>query len=138
MKELIRARGHDNVAATHESTLEVTTDEYLTPTGDCIIGIEADRAPADFDPDFVSACRRPTARISLTVRGGGTEQTIEARGHSELTFESERSAVLRTSDYVDDRTVAVRADGAACDLSRTLIEDLRAGADIEFELRVDP
>jgi len=59
MREVIRARGHEHVAATHESTFEVTTDDWLTPAGDCIVGIEADRAPADFDADFVAACRDP-------------------------------------------------------------------------------
>jgi len=57
MDEVIHARGHENVSAEHASTFEVTTDDFLTAAGDCILAIDADRAPADFDPDFVAACR---------------------------------------------------------------------------------
>jgi len=43
--EVIRARGHENVQSTHASTFEVTSDDWLTPAGDCILAIEADRTP---------------------------------------------------------------------------------------------
>ena len=67
MEEVIHARGHENVTAEHASTFEVTTDDYLTPAGDCILAIGADRTPADFDPAFVAACRDPDATITATV-----------------------------------------------------------------------
>ena len=53
LTETITASGHENVSGEHASTLEVTSDDFLTPAGDCILGIEADRVPAEFDPDFV-------------------------------------------------------------------------------------
>jgi len=137
-RELVRARGHENVRATHESTFEVTTDDYLTPAGDCILGVEADRAPADFDPGFVEACRDRGADITVAVRVGDRETTVEASGHPELTFESGRSCVVRTSDYVDERTVAVGADHAAAGFDRETVAALADGADVAFELRVDP
>ena len=99
--ETVAARGHEHVAATHASTFEVTTDDWLTPAGDCIVGVEADRAPPD------------------------------------LTFASDRSLVVRTSDYVDDRTVAVGADAAAADLDRSLVRALADGAALTVRLRVE-
>jgi hypothetical protein len=137
MREAIRARGHHNVRAEHESTFEVTTDDWLTPAGDCILGVEADRSPDDFDPAFVEACRAHDARITARVTVGDRAQVVEGRGHPDLTFESDRSAVARTSDYVDDRTVMVAADHAAAGFDRPMIDALRSGAGLVLTLRVD-
>lgn len=137
MEERIRAHGHEHVAAEHASTLELTTDEYLTPAGDCIVGIEADRAPAEFDPAFVDACRDADARIELELVVGDRVETVVGRGDPELSFESERSAVVRTSEYVDDRTVLVGADAAAADLDRELVAALADGAELTATLRVE-
>ena len=137
MKEIVRARGHEHVAATHESTFEVTTDDFLTPAGDCILGIEADRAPADFDPAFVEACRSADARITMTFEAGGQETTVTGWGHPDLTFASERSAVGRTSNYVDDRTVMVGADRAAAGFDRDLVTALADGAELRVTFAVE-
>jgi hypothetical protein len=141
-REVVHARGHENVSAEHVSTFEVTTDDWLTPAGDCILAVDADRAPADFDTSFVDACRDPdatiTASISVTDAGGETRTaTIAGRGHPDLSFENERSHVGRTSEYVDDRTVLVGADAAAADLDRDLVEALADGASVRFELVVE-
>jgi len=136
-EEVVRARGHEHVSGAHESTFEVTTDDWLTPAGDCILGVAADRAPADFDPAFVEACRDPEARIVAVFEVDGRTQRIAGRGDPDLTFESDRSAVCRTSDYVDDRTVMVRADAAAADVDRDLVAALADGADLTFRLRVE-
>ena len=137
MEEYVRAHGHENVAATHGSTLEVTSDDWLTPAGDCILAVEADTTPADFDDDFVAACRSPEATITATLRAGGHEQVVEGRGHPDLTFDGDRSLVARTSVYVDDRTVMVEADTAAADVDRDLVAALADGADLEVVLRVN-
>jgi hypothetical protein len=140
LREVVRARGHENVSAEHASTFEVTTDDFLTPAGDCILAIEADRTPADFDPEFVEACRDPAATITATVvveDGDGTyEDSVTGRGDPELSFASERSAVGRTSDYVDDRTVMLGAEFAAEGFDRDLVGALADGADCELVLEV--
>jgi hypothetical protein len=137
MEERVRATGHENVSAEHASTFELTSDDWLTPAGDCILGVEADRVPADFDDDFVAACRSHDAAVTATLRVDGHEQVIEGRGHPDLTFESDRSLVGRTSDYVDDRTVLVGADAAAADLDRDVVAALTDGAALECVLRVE-
>jgi hypothetical protein len=137
MNERIHASGHEHVSATHDSTFEVTSDDYLTPAGDCILGIEADRVPADFDESFVAACQDHDATITATLEADGHTQTIVGSGHPEMTFTNERSIVARTSDYVDDRTVMVGADAAAGDLDRDLVEALAAGADLTLTLTVE-
>lgn len=137
MKEVIHANGHENVSAAHASTFEVTTDDYLTPAGDCILGIEADRAPADFDDEFVTACQHADATIAATFETDGHSQTVTGRGHPDLTFESDRSAVGRTSDYVDDHTILVGAEFAAEGFDAELVAALADGTELTVTLTVE-
>lgn len=136
MEETVRAVGHDNVTAQHTSTFEVTTDDFLTPAGDCILGIRADRAPSDFEPAFTDRCSAASATIVATLSAAGHEQTVTGSGHPDLTFASSRSLVARTSSYVDDRTVMVDADHAAGDLDRSLVDALASGAALTLTLSV--
>ena len=138
MEQVVRARGHENVTAEHGSTFEVTSDDWLTPAGDCILAVEADAVPAGFDESFVAACRSPETTITATLRAGGHEQAVEGRGHPDLTFHDDRSLVARTSTHVDDRTVMVDADAAAADLDRGLVDALADGADLTCVLAVEP
>ncbi|MGB9963754.1 DUF371 domain-containing protein [Halobacterium hubeiense] len=137
MEEVVRATGHEHVAAEHASTLEVTTDDYLTPAGDCIVGIDADRAPADFDDEFVAACRDEDATVTLVLEADGHREEVTGSGDPDLEFADDRSMVGRTSDYVDDRTVFVDADKAAADLDRDLVAALADGAALTATLRVE-
>lgn len=137
MKETVHAHGHANVTAAHASTFEVTTDDFLTPAGDCILGIEADRAPADFDDAFVEACRDADATITTTFAVGDHTETIVGRGDPDLELANERSMVWRTSGYVDDRTVAVGAEFAAEGFDRDLVAALADGADLTVTLAVE-
>jgi len=137
MDEVIHATGHEHVTATHESTLELTSDDFLTPAGDCIVGIEADRVPADFDPSFVESCQDATAEITATLSTADQEARITGRGHPDLSFENDRSLVIRTSEYVDDRTVMIDADAAAADLDRELVDTLASGASVTMRLAVE-
>jgi hypothetical protein len=136
MEELIHARGHENVTARHTSTFELTSDNYLTPAGDCILAIEADRVPAEFDESFVQACQRADATIVATIEVDGHTERITGQGHPDLTFASDRSLVCRTSEYVDDRTVAVGMDAAAADLGQDLVDALADGAELQVTLGV--
>jgi uncharacterized protein len=137
MKEVIRARGHEHVSAEHASTFEVTTDDYLTPAGDCILAIDADRAPADFDPEFVESCRDAEATITVEIEAGGHRESVSGRGDPDLEFTNERSAVGRTSDYVDDRTILVGAEFAAEGFDRALVDALADGGEATVTLTVE-
>ena len=142
--QVVRARGHEHVTAEHASTFEVTTDDWLTPTGDCILAVEADRAPADFDEAFVARCRAADARIEAVIAvdpAGDWDDpahtaTVRGRGHPDLRFDDERGVVARTSDHVDDRTVMVDTEAASADLDRDLVAALAAGAELRLTLRV--
>ena len=136
MEEVVHAHGHEHVTAEHASTLELTTDDYLTPAGDCILGVESDRSPADFAEDFVAACQAEDVTITLVLEADGHRDEITGSGHPDLEFSNDRSVVGRTSDYVDDRTVFVDADSAAAGVDRDLVAALADGADLTATLRV--
>jgi hypothetical protein len=148
--EIVRAVGHEHVTAEHPSTFEFTTDDWLTPAGDCIIGVEADRTPRDFSTTFREACRDAAATITAIIAVGEPDgETVDladpahvdrivGRGDPGLTLLDDRSMVGRTSDYTDDeRTILVDADGAAADLDRDLVDALAAGAPVALRLDVD-
>ena len=149
--EVVRAVGHEHVTAGHASTVELTTDDWLTPAGDCIVGVEADRTPRDFSTAFREACRDANAAITATFAVGQPNadavdlaapahvDELVGRGDPDLALVDDRSMVGRTSDYTDDeRTVFVDGDGAAADLDRDLVAALGEGAPLALRLEVDP
>jgi hypothetical protein len=167
VREVVHARGHEHVSGTHASTLEVTSDDWLTPAGDCILAVDADRTPADFAPAFRDAARDPDATITCNITVDGDDETtgsedetarsdgetagtdagdesteapsvtVTGRGHPDLELTSDRSLVARTSTYVDDRTIMVDADVAAGDVDRDLVRALADGAACRVVLAVE-
>ncbi len=124
MEELV-AWGHPNVRATHRSTLEITKEDFLTPRGDCIVGVRASKSVADFSREFKKAARSPGSIITMRLEVDGLVETIVGRGHPSLTFRDEKSLVVRKSSYVCGRTLMVMADKAAIDLNREMVRKLQ-------------
>lgn len=134
--ERICARGNCNVRSTHGTTFEVTKESHLTPKGDCIIAICADRGMLDFSSEFKSALRKPDAVLHITVRCGGLEEKIVAHGHPDLILTHPTDLVVRKSEFICSRTLAIRADKAAIDFSRQLADKLREDLPVDVELQV--
>ena len=123
--EVFFAQGHANVQATHKTTLEFTKDMRLLETGDCIIAVAAEKAVSDLRPEFKASLRNDNAKLSILIEAGEASEQINARGSSQLSLTHPTEMVLRKSDYISSRTLAIRADKAARDLSRDLIEKLK-------------
>jgi hypothetical protein len=123
--EVVTAYGHSLVQATHRTTLEVTKDSHLTKKGDCIIAVKADKSLVDLNRDFKEAARTPKAKITVTIEAGEVKETVTANGDVSLLFNHPTDMVVRKSSYVCSRTLAVKADKSAHDLSRKLVEKLR-------------
>ena len=128
--ELVVARGHPNVRAMHETTIEITKDEYLTPRGDCIIGVGADKGAADLSRELKEILRTEGSRAYLVLEAEGFREVVEGVGDPRLELSDCRSLVFRKSRFVDPRTVMVGANKAAVDLDRRLIERLRRGIEL--------
>jgi hypothetical protein len=123
--EVIFAFGHENIQATHHATLEFTRDSHVSKNGDCIIAISADKSPSDLSVEFKETLRKPGAKLTITVEAGGVADQVHAFGSPRLTLSHLTEAVVRKSEFVSDRTLAVCADKAAKDLSRELAEKLK-------------
>jgi hypothetical protein len=111
--------------ATHKTTLEFTKDKHLTKKGDCIVTVAADKALADLNADFKEKLRKTDAKLTITIEADGISERVNAEGSPKLILTHPTDIVVRKSDYVCSRTLAVHADKAACDLSRDLVEKLR-------------
>ncbi len=137
LREVVHCRGHENVKATHKSTLEFTKENYLTPRGDCIICVSADKALKDLSDKFKEALKRG-AKLRIVIRAGDVEDEVIAYGSPNLELESPVSMVIRKSDYIDGRTLAIRANKSAKDLKRELVELLQnPETEVTVELIID-
>lgn len=125
LKEIILAKGHKNILAAHPTTLEFTKEDYLSRRGDCIIAVSAGKAMPDMGAEFKEKLRRENARLTVLVEAGGIAETVNACGSARLTLIHPTEMVVRKSSYVCSRTLAVRADKAAADLSRDLVHKLK-------------
>ncbi|MEM1507833.1 MAG: DUF371 domain-containing protein [Candidatus Bathyarchaeia archaeon] len=121
----IVAFGHPLIKATHKSTFEVTKESFLTEKGDCIIAVRANKAARDLNEDFKEAAKKADATITIIIEVDGEREIVKAYGNPNLTLTHPTDIVVRKSSYVCGRTVAIRADKAACDLSRSLMGKLK-------------
>jgi len=124
IKETIICYGHKNVKATHRSTLEITKEDYLTPRGDCIICVKANKGLKELS-DEIKEALKSGKKVKIRITADDIVDELEAVGDGKLTFENEISMVIRKSEYVDGRTLAIRANKAARDIKRELVEKLR-------------
>ena len=125
IEEVVFGYGHENILSTHKATLEFTKDKHLSKKGDCIIAVAADKALADLSPEFKAGLRKPNAKLTILIEAGGISAQVQAYGVEQLSLAHPTDAVVRKSSYVCSRTLAVRADKAAIDLPRELVQKLK-------------
>lgn len=125
MIEVIIARGHNNIQATHKTTLEITKEAHLTKKGACIIAVSADKAGNDLSLRFKESLRKQNARLIILIKAGEATEVVNAWGSPQLTLTDSTDMVIRKSNYICDRTLAINADKAACDLPRDLVKELK-------------
>jgi hypothetical protein len=134
--EVIYCRGHRNVTARHPTTLEITTEDRLTPQGDCIIGIGAGRGLSGLSAHFRSLLAGDDAELVTLLLCGGLEVTIHSYGSGAMTLDHPSDLVWRKSSYVCGRTVGIRSDIASSDLPREMIDLLKEGKDLAVVMTV--
>jgi len=123
--ESITAYGHPNITATHSTTIEITKKTELTLRGNCIIAVKADKAVAELNSNFKEAMKNENVKVSIIIEAGGLREVIHAYGNPNLAFTHETDMVIRKSNYICNRTLAVKADKAAKDLPRKLVRKLQ-------------
>ena len=124
-KETVWAFGHRNIQAVHPSTLMLTKEKHLSETGHCIIAVAADKAAADLGDEFKEKLKKPNAKLTVIIDIDGLIQQVNAWGSPKLVLTHPTDIVIRKSDYVSDRTLAICADKSSNDLAREFIEKLK-------------
>ena len=100
-------------------------EKQVSNTGDCIVAVAADKAALDLSKPFKDALKKPDAKLAIIIEAGGLTEQINASGSPKLILTHPTDIVIRKSDYISDRTLAIGADKSANDLSRELIEKLK-------------
>jgi hypothetical protein len=123
--ESILFRGHPMVRSTHPTTIEITTEEYLTENGDCIIGVGAAKGCAQLDQRLREGLRKMNSPVSIRILVGDQTFQVNARGDPRLALSHPHDMVIRKSDFISERTLAVHADAAARNLPRGMVHLLK-------------
>ncbi|AAB90172.1 MULTISPECIES: DUF371 domain-containing protein [Archaeoglobus] len=133
----IFAHGHKNIRATHRTTFEITKSEHLTPRGDCIIGVGADKGLPDIPESFKQLLKKGHFfEVELLLPDYGLSEKVVGRGDASLTLSHPEDIVVRKSNYTCPRTLLVKANKAAADLSREMVEYLKEkNTELVFTLR---
>jgi hypothetical protein len=133
--EVFRARGHPRITARHPTTLMITKEEEVGPKGDCIVAVCADKGAKDLKGTLKRAIRAGR-RVRVTLRVGDATEVIQGFGDSALAQENPTDIVIRKSRFTCGRTVAIGADKAAGDLSRTFVSRL-LDPDAEIQVSIE-
>lgn len=122
----IEFKGNEKIRATHNTTFEITRENYLTKRGDCIIGINANKSVKDISGNAKNFLLNGN-KIILEIKVGNFSDKIIAFGSKNLILTNEKSIVVRKSNFIDDRTLCIKSNKAAIDIDRNIINELKKG-----------
>jgi uncharacterized protein len=117
--------GHPNIRSLHAKTIEITKDEHLSPRGDCIIGVKANKACADLDEPFKHRLKSNLSVIKIEIMVGDESFIISGRGDERLSMLNSNDIVIRKTNFVCPRTMSVLCDKASSDVPRKLVRILQ-------------
>ncbi len=117
----IQFSGHENIRSNHQRTIEITKESHLTPSGDCIIGVNASASCADLPPLLKKKLQNPNSKVTFSIKVGKHEFNVEGRGHQNLILTHLEDIVIRKSDFVCPRTLAVKCDKSSDLIPREMI-----------------
>ncbi len=130
-----QAYGHENVIGEHKTTVELTSEDYLTKQGTCILGVRSSITLNQLDTVVKELASLSSTRIVLRLSVDGLTEEVIGSGSPGLTYTDSTSMVARTSTFECGRTLMVNADKAASDLKRDFVDRLKeSGVVIECEL----
>ena len=126
MKFEIEFFGHENIRSNHQKTIEITKESHLTTQGDCIIGINATSSCTDLPQELKDKLRISDSKVTFSINVGEHEFVLKGKGHPNLILTHSEDIVIRKSDFICPRTLAVNCDKAADLLPQemvTLLQD---------------
>jgi len=127
--EEIIAKGHRLVRATHGTTFEITRESFLTPRGDCIVAISANKALKDLGSGVRRGIRSAWP-VAVVINSSSYWDSAVGYGDHRLDLSDPVRIVIRKSSYISPNTLMIRSTKAAADLDRRLVEDIRREGDV--------
>ena len=125
MKFEIEFSGHENIRSNHQKTIEITKGSNLTPRGDCIVGVNAKSSCADLPEELKNKLKNPDSKVTFSIQVGNEDFVIKGKGDSKLILTHTEDIVLRKSDFICPRTLAVKCDKASDLLPRSMVKQLQ-------------
>lgn len=125
MKFEIEFSGHPNIRSNHQKTIEITKESHLTPQGDCIIGVNATSSCADLPSELKQKLKNPNSIVLFIIKVQEHEFRVTGRGSENLILTHTEDIVIRKSNFVCPRTLAVKCDKASDLLPREMVSILQ-------------
>ena len=110
--------GHENIKAVHKNTIEFTREKELTPTGDCILGVNS-----DFDSKKIAEFIKGKTKITVKIKVDSISDEFECIPNPK--FNDKNEMVFRIGEFASERTLGLRATKAAKHLKREIIEKMK-------------
>jgi uncharacterized protein len=117
--------GHPNVRSLHAKTIEITKDEHLTPRGDCIIGVRANKACEDLDEALKHRLKSNSAVVKIEIMVGDESFIITGMGDHRLSMLNPHDIVIRRTNFACPRTMSVLCNKASSEVPRKIVETLQ-------------
>jgi uncharacterized protein len=117
--------GHPNVRSLHAKTIEITKDEHLTPRGDCIIGVRANKACEDLDEALKHRLKSNSAVVRIEIMVGDESFIITGMGDHRLSMLNPHDIVIRRTNFACPRTMSVLCNKASSEVPRKIVETLQ-------------
>ena len=121
----IKFSGHENIRSNHQKTIEITTQADLSLRGDSIIGVNATSGCFDLPTSLKEKIRDPNSKVKLSIKVDNHEFIVCGRGHKDLTLTNKEDIVIRKSDFVCPRTLAIKCDKTSDLLPREMVKILQ-------------
>lgn len=113
--------GHENIRSNHQKTIEITKESHLTTSGDCIVGVNASTSCADLPSSLKKKLQNPNSKVLFSIKVGKHEFNVEGRGHENLLLTHMADIVIRKSNFVCPRTLAVKCDKSSDLIPREMV-----------------
>ena len=125
IQDQITFYGHPNVRSNHLKSIEVTKAQTLSTRGDCIIGVNADKACSDLKPCLKNLLLKHGLVLKIEIIVEDLKFVMHAHSDPKLLLSDVHDIVIRRSKFICPRTVAISCDKASSDIPREMTRLLR-------------
>jgi len=125
VEEEIIFYGHPNIRAFHERTIELTKAKEITLRGDCIIGVNANKACRDLSDALKRKLRENSSLVKMSLIVRDYEYNFNGYGNPSLILTDKHDIVLRKSKFVCPRTVIIQCTKASSDIPKAIVQLLK-------------